>query len=277
MSDRAGYPTPHPEVNAVVDELLAGVREVLGDQFVGLYLHGSLAHGGFGEDSDIDYCVVTSGELPEAMHADLAAMHARLVSRGLPLAEKLEGTYVSTQWLRRVDPANTPYLCYDHATGLYPTRENNVVLALYVLREWGVVVAGPHPRSFIAPVSPDDLREAVRGILRDWWAPMFDDHTRLRTLIYQRYAVISMCRMLYTLEHGMVVPKTVAARWAQETLDERWQPLIAWYVRGSSAAKPDKLDEVVAFVRETVTRSVGADNGRTSSRSGEARGTGERP
>jgi hypothetical protein len=255
MSGRAGYPTPYPGVNAVVGELLARVREVLGDQFVGLYLHGSLAHGGFGEGSDIDFCVVTAGELPEALHAELAAMHARLVSRGLSWAEKLEGTYVSTQWLRRVDPVNTPYLCYDHATGLYLTRESNVVLALHVLREQGVVAAGPDPRTLIDPISPDDLREAVRGILRDWWAPMLEDPARLRELVYQRYAVVTMCRILYTSEHGVVVPKSVATRWAQDTLDERWGPLIEWYCRGRSGSESDKLNEILEFIRYTLHRS----------------------
>ena len=255
MSERARYPTPYPEVNAVVGELLARVRDVLGDQFVGLYLHGSLAHGGFGEGSDIDYCVVTAGELPEAMHAELAAMHARLVSRGLSWAEKLEGTYVSTQWLRRVDPVNTPYLCYDHATGLYLTRESNVVLALHVLREQGVVAAGPDPRTLIDPISPDDLREAVRGILRDWWAPILEDPTRMRHPAYPRYAVVTMCRILYTSEHGVVVPKSVATRWAQDTLDERWGPLIEWYCRGRSGPESDKLNEVLEFIRYTLERS----------------------
>jgi len=255
MPERPTHPTPYADVNVLVCALLARVQEVLGDQLVGLYLHGSLAHGGFGEESDIDYCVVTSGELPEAMHADLAAMHARLVSRGLPWAEKLEGTYVSTQWLRRVDPANTPYLCYDCATGIYLTRESNVVLALHVLREQGVVVAGPHPRTFIDSVSPDDLREAARGILRDWWAPMLEDPARLRELVYQRYAVITMCRILHTIEHGVIVPKSVAVGWARDTLDERWGPLIEWYCRGASGPESDRLNEILDFIRHTLERS----------------------
>jgi len=255
MSEQTTHPTPHPDVNAVVSELLASAREVLGDEFVGLYLHGSLAHGGFGEESDIDFCVVTAGELPEAMHAQLAAMHARLVSRGLPWAEKLEGTYVSTQWLRRADPARAPYLCYDHATGIYLTRESNVVLALHVLREQGVVVAGPDPRTLIDPISPDDLREAVRGILRDWWAPMLEDPTRLRELVYQRYAVVTMCRILHTLEHGAVVPKPVATRWALNTLDQRWRPLIEWYCSSPSEPEPEKLNEILDSIRYTLDRS----------------------
>ena len=253
MSERAAHPTPYPDVNAVVSELLASVREVLGDQFVGFYLHGSLAHGGFGEGSDIDFCVVTAGELPRAMHADLAAMHERIASSGLRWATKLEGGYVPKRSLRRADPTNAPYPCFDAESGLHLARDNaNVVLALHVLREQGVVVAGPDPRDLIAAIGPDDVREAVRGILREWWAPMLEDPTRLRELVYQRYAIVTMCRILYTLEHGAVVPKSVATRWAQETLDERWRPLMEWYCTGRSGPESDKLDEVMDFIRYTL-------------------------
>ena len=40
-------PTPYPEVNAILNVLLADVRAILGDQFVGFYLYGSLASGDF--------------------------------------------------------------------------------------------------------------------------------------------------------------------------------------------------------------------------------------
>jgi hypothetical protein len=42
---------------------------------------------------------------------------------------------------------------------------------------------------------------------------------------YQAYAILTMCRALYTLQHGTVVSKSVAARWAQEVLGERWAAL----------------------------------------------------
>jgi hypothetical protein len=38
-----------------------------------------------------------------------------------------------------------------------------------MLREHGVVLAGPPPRTLIDPVPPSELREAVLGILREWW------------------------------------------------------------------------------------------------------------
>jgi hypothetical protein len=257
MSQRATHPTPYPDVNAVLCELLAGVREVLGDQFVGLYLHGSLAHGAFGDGSDIDFCVATAGELPEEMHADLAAMHQRIASSGLEWATKLEGGYVPKRSLRRADPANAHYPCFDVRTGLYLEPDNgNWVLARHVLREQGVVVAGPSPRDLIDALGPDDLRQAARDILRDWWAPILDDPTRMSHPEYPRYAVLTMCRIFYTLERGTVVSKPVAARWAQGTLDQRWEPLIDRYSRVQSGAESNRLDEVLEFVRYTVERSL---------------------
>ena len=42
-----GFPTPYPEVNTVLLDLLSQLQAILGDRFVGLYLYGSLASGDF--------------------------------------------------------------------------------------------------------------------------------------------------------------------------------------------------------------------------------------
>jgi hypothetical protein len=48
--------TSYPEVNTVLFDLLARVKAILGDRFVGLYLYGSLASGGFYyHQRDIDF------------------------------------------------------------------------------------------------------------------------------------------------------------------------------------------------------------------------------
>ena len=58
-------PTPYPSVNAILGMLLSGAQEILGNRFTGLYLYGSLSSGDFDpERSDIDFLVVTDGELP---------------------------------------------------------------------------------------------------------------------------------------------------------------------------------------------------------------------
>jgi hypothetical protein len=83
---------------------------------------------------------------------------------------------------------------------------------------------------------------------------MLEDHARLREPYYQRYAVITMCCILHSLAHGVAVPKSVAVRWAQGALDERWRPLIEWYCSTRSEPEPGKLNEILEFIRSTLDR-----------------------
>ena len=65
--------------------------------------------------------------------------------------------------------------------------------------------------------------------------------------------------MLYTLAFGTVVSKPVAARWARETLGERWARLIehAWNGRQHPRleAEAGDLNATLDFVRYTIERS----------------------
>jgi hypothetical protein len=98
------HPTIHPEVNALLAVLLENVRSVLGSRFVGMYLDGSLACGGFDADSDIDFVVIVDREVDPAGLAALQAMHARIAASGSPWACQLEGSYIPAAAIRRYRP-----------------------------------------------------------------------------------------------------------------------------------------------------------------------------
>ncbi len=126
------------------------------------------------------------------------------------------------------------------------------VIHRWELRAHGVTVAGPPIETLIDPVSPEELREAAREILHSWWAPMVADPTRLREVHYLTYAVLTMCRIAYTLRYGEVAPKPVAARWAVEALPPRWRRLI---VRATARElREEDLGEVRELVRYSVER-----------------------
>jgi hypothetical protein len=251
------HPTPYLEINAVLQALLSGVQGVLGDCFVGLYLYGSLVGGDFcSQRSDIDFVVATAGELPNEVVAALEAMHARIANSGLKWAAKLEGAYVPLDTLRRHDPSGPPCPCINEGRFYLAALGSDWVIQRYTLREQGVVVEGPDPRSLIDPVQPDDLRWAVIGFLREWWAPMLQDpDPRLQGSEYQAYAVLTMCRALYTLRRGTVVSKMAAARWAQEALGEPWEGLIeqalTWRRDAPSLGDGSafNIDKVLGFMR----------------------------
>jgi hypothetical protein len=247
-------PTPYPDINAVLHMLLADVQAALGDLFVGLYVHGSLASGDFDpERSDIDFVVVTAEALPDTIFPTLAAMHSRIIGSGLSWATKLEGTYFPQQALRRYQPSDTLYPSLNEARFYMGTHGSDWVIQCHILREHGIALAGPNPRDLIDPVAPDDLRRAMRALLREWWAPMLDDTTRLRSPEYQAYAVLTMCRALYTLETGAVASKPVAARWVQAALGNPRVMLIERALSWRAGMPLDALDEVLDFIQYTLS------------------------
>ncbi|MDT8306709.1 MAG: DUF4111 domain-containing protein [Anaerolineae bacterium] len=248
--------TPYPALNLILQELYTGVSTILGDQFAGLYLHGSLAAGDFNPGrSDVDFLVATLDVLPQTMVVALAAMHGALVAGGSHWAAELEGSYFSLAALRRYDPDNAVFPHVERYGLLRVEQHDSAwILQLHVLREHGIAIAGPLAHTLIDPIPTADLRRAARETLSEWWAPKLEDTSLLLEPGYQAYAVFTMCRILYTLAHGAVVSKPVAARWLQETAP-RWAPLVAEALRWQHGTPLGDLDETLALIRYTLQQS----------------------
>jgi hypothetical protein len=102
----------------------------------------------------------------------------------------------------------------------------------YILREHGVRVAGPPLKELIDPVTTDQLRRAASTILTGWAAGLLAAPEQIQGREYQSYAVLSLCRILYTLQIGNVATKPIAARWCQERLGPPWSTLIERALEG---------------------------------------------
>jgi len=258
-------PTPYPDVNAVLHDLLASIQAILGHHFRGMYLSGSLALGDFAVyRSDIDYVVVTDADLSGDLLLALRAMHAGFNASDSPWATEVEAAYIPHDALRRYDPAHARHPHIERGAGA--TLDMNQlgsdwIIQRYILREHGVTVAGPDPRTVIDPVSAQDLRQSVATLMNTWWGPMRDDAAPLfrHNIGYQVYAVLTMCRILYTRDVGAVVSKPVAARWARGTADGRWDTLIeralAWRKDGQIVPSDDDVNETLALIQYTLERS----------------------
>jgi predicted nucleotidyltransferase len=244
-------PTPYAEANSLLDVLLDELPGILGQRLVGIYLHGSLASGDFDpRTSDIDFLVVTAEELSGDAFQAVAAMHGRLVASGQPWVTKLEGSYIPQRALRRYDPRDTRYPALSVGGDFGPDEHgSDWIIQRHLIRERALVLTGPSPRCLIDPVPPDDVARAVRATLAEWWAPQLDDLSRMCRRDYQAYAVLTMCRALYTLHHGDVASKRVAARWSQGILEARWAPVIERALDWSDDAQADRLDESLDFLR----------------------------
>jgi predicted nucleotidyltransferase len=252
-------PTPYSEVNDLLRELLTSVRSVLGDHFVGLYLDGSLASGEFDQDSDIDFVVVTDDDISGSLFSALQAMHERLATLDSRWAIQLEGSYVSQRALRRYDPEHALHPNIERGRGEHLKMVYHGeawTVHRYVLRERGIRLIGPAPQSLIDPVSPDDLRQAMLPLLHGWAEHILHSPNAIQNRGYQSYVVLSLCRILYTLQVGDVVSKPAAARWAKDMLGTHWVSLIdrAWVGRRNpdGNAPSDDVNGTLDFIRYTL-------------------------
>lgn len=248
--------TPYPEVNLVLDVLVPEIQAILSDQFIGMYLYGSLAYGGFDVDSDVDYVVVIQDDLSAAHFSDLQEMHARIATIDSWCATQLEGSYVPQHALRTFDPVRVLYYHIDRGRDEQLQRMEikdektsrawwgGWVILRAVLLENGITLAGPAPAALIDPVPVEELRQANLADLHGWFEPMLADSAQLKIFGYQPYAVLTMCRLLHTHERGTIVSKQAAAQWAQERLGEPWKSLIdrAWEGRHHPEGKASSAE-----------------------------------
>lgn len=256
------YPTPYPDVNRVLGDFLARTHDILGDRFIGMYLYGSLALGDFDpHGSDIDYIVVTESELPGGLVAALCGMHADFSASDSPWATKIEAAYVPRGALRDGAPVDARYPQIEKGTTLVLERlESGWSFQCHTLREYGITVAGPQPRTLIGPVDPHSMRRAAAAQVNLWLEQARHDHEWLAWLRHrgnQAFVVLTLCRMLYTLDSGTVASKPAAARWAQERLGARWAGLIAHALIGQhdsgDTPYPD-VGDTIALLQYTVER-----------------------
>ena len=122
----------------------------------------------------------------------------------------------------------------------------------HIIREHGVVVAGPSPHALIDPVDADGLRSAMRDMLEKWWRPLLDEPAWLQKSQEQPFAILTMCRTLYTLEHGVVASKRVAAQWAQQAIGKQWTALIECALAWPHDTESSQLASTLSLIQYTL-------------------------
>ena len=258
-------PTPYLELNSVLEDLVTSVRGALGEGFVSACLQGSFAVGGFDRHSDLDFVIVVADELTDGQVDALQAIHRRLYGLPSAWAQHLEGSYFPKAILRNYDQCSTPLWYLDHGSQtLVRSTHCNTLVVRWVVREHGVMLAGPSPATLLDPVPVDALRQEIRATMRDWGQQILDHPDRYSNRFYQAFIVLNYCRMMHDLVAGCPGSKRAGAAWAKATLDPAWSPLIdrAWDGRPNPAvavrepADPTDFESTLQFVRAVIRESA---------------------
>lgn len=198
-------PTSYPVVNAILNRLQSRLQEILGQKLVGIYLYGSLVTESFDlEISDIDLLVVTSSALDEEELAALQVMHYNLATENPKWNERIEVAYLTLTALKTFRSQESTIAIISPGEPFH-TKEagKDWLINWYVVREKGVTLFGPAPNALIDPITQDEFIETVRDYIKDW--TIYVNNCRARGS--QAYAILTMCRALYTSMHGEQLPK----------------------------------------------------------------------
>ena len=244
------FPTPYPELNSVLQDLVESVQSVLGTKFVGAYLQGSFAVGDFDLHSDVDFIIVTEEELSDEEVHGLQGVHERIYCRDIAWAQHLEGSYFPREVLQYSAYSGGQLWYLDHGSrSLIQSAHCNTVLVRWVVREHGVTLAGPAPALLVDPIPVETLREHIRATMHGWGQEILSHPDPFNNRFYQGFIVLNYCRMLHDLHRGLPGSKLAGAQWAKDNLDPSWKGLIdrAWNGRPDPAVSSRKLADPQDF------------------------------
>jgi Domain of unknown function (DUF4111)/Nucleotidyltransferase domain len=252
--------TQDTEIEDLLDRLAGGIRRNTNNTLVGLYVYGSLVTGDFDRDrSDIDLLAVVGQGVDDDTFGRLEKMHAHFVEDHPAWEDRIEVAYVPTTALRDFRTETSQIAVISPGEPFhFKLAGKDWLLNWYMVRQVGFALYGPPPEALIPDISQTEFVEAVRAQAGAWKEWVY----RMRTPGAQSYAVLTLCRALYTHAHGGQASKKQAALWAAERLPE-WEPLIQRSVLWMSERPRDEPDdeeglaETVRFVHDVAGRITG--------------------
>ncbi|WP_454780345.1 aminoglycoside adenylyltransferase domain-containing protein [Legionella sp. WA2022007384] len=222
---------------------------------MGLYVGGSIANNSFDpKTSDIDCYIVTTELLSENTITQIGIMHNQLYSSPLPYARKIEASYISQSELWNFNPENSrPY--FNEGKLYHAPYGSNFIIELYMLRNKGFSISGPPIKNLIQEISTQDLQLAIKNNLYDYWQAMVFDLAKLTRSDYQVFAILTMCRTLYSVEMNDIASKIEAAKWVINKYNI-WEDLITKALAWEPDSELNKLNETQQFIKYVLDKNL---------------------
>ncbi len=206
------------EIARYLSDVTGTVRQLLGENFVGSYLHGSLTMAAFQPTkSDIDVIVTVDWPLNDTMRD---VLRNRVGSVPLPAAASgLDLSLLSTDVARQLTE-NSRWEVTIQVSRTWSgqdAREREradpfLFVDVALLRQHGIALAGPSIEESFGPVAPRLILKASAENCRIWAdRDVFNDPAS---------GILNVCRAWRYLEEGSLVSKPEAGEWARSKLED---------------------------------------------------------
>ena len=215
-SDDAMKISQFGEVNQILEDMLEGHKDIFSQKLLGYYVYGSLIWGDFDElTSDIDTLCLLGSEVTADEFENLRMMHEEIIRKYPQWDNRIEVHYAPSEGLKNFK--EVPF----NMANISPGEPLHMIVAdaewideWYLVREYAVPLVGIDPKEVIPFISIDEFIDQIKG-----YACSFRDRIKLCKDSYSlAYAILTLCRALYTTQTGNQTSKPAAAKWTMEFL-----------------------------------------------------------
>ncbi len=241
----------------ILAQLTDGLKSILCEQLIGIYLYGSLITGDFAPGiSDIDLVVVMTAELDSTKFKALHRLHQGVVKRQPEWHDRLELAYISAAALRTFRRQSSIIGIISPGEPFHLLEAgDDWLISWYALRKDGLAVVGPPINSLIDDIPNQTYLQAVAEHICRYRDSVMKPQNKQAL----SYIVLTVARGLYTLAHRRAPSKIKAAAWAMQRYPH-WAKLIehslAWRANPlSDSLTPEQIrPEVAAYVDDMLTQ-----------------------
>jgi predicted nucleotidyltransferase len=257
-----------PEVRPYLDRVVSTLRDHLGPELIGVYLHGSLAMGAFDPGrSDVDILAVCAAPLSRERRMDLGEALAAIPKP--PSGGDLEFSLVTeaaVQARSAVPPFEVHVSTHEEPSvvdGSERRGDEDLVTHFAMARARGHALMGPYPGELFPQPDRASLIRAFLSDLRwarDHGAAAWEGH-RMPDLASMAYRVLNAARSWRYLETGDLGSKVEGAAWLERRApDPNIRALLGAALAFQRGTTPDRPDErtVNAFVDRVEAMLQGA-------------------
>jgi predicted nucleotidyltransferase len=209
-------------VTAILENIVNSYKNILDNNLIGIYIHGSLAMDCFNPDvSDIDFLVIVRETLSFNDKRKLVDILLELSKdgpgKGLEMSVLLEKNAKNfkhpTPYIlhysnvyKATYEANHSYFCEDG-------EDPDLAAHITVTRARGICIYGSSIEDIFSPVPRKDYLKSIYFDIAD---------SREEILDSPMYIILNLCRVLYYLKEGYISSKKEGGQWACSNLPKEY-------------------------------------------------------
>ena len=215
-------------LSLLIRRLCETLKDALGENLTGIYLHGSVAMGCFNWNTgDVDCLVVTTEPLgmaaKTAMIDTCLALQPLCPPKGLELSVVNKAVCESTQRNPAFEFHFSPLYVLSYARdpqgqlARMPRTDPDLIAHFSMVRSNGRALLGGPAKQVFAPIPRLWLLDSIQGDLADAARNMEDQPV---------YYVLNFCRALACLEDGLLLSKQEGGEWGLRHLPSEYRSLV---------------------------------------------------